>query len=102
MLDVARNPSSLRHAVPYDDLLPATFRWAARLPLEVQPRALMRAFPRIANDLGHAWRDAADFQRLVDDLLTDRRGGRRGFPPEVTEELLVLRDYWQGRLASRP
>jgi hypothetical protein len=58
---------------------------------------LLRQFPRIANVVARAWNDAAEIQAVLDDLLIDRRGGRQGFPLEVTEELLVLRDYYQGR-----
>jgi len=59
--------------------------------------ALLRQFPRIANVVARAWHNAAELQTVLDDLLIDRRGGRQGFPLEVTEELLVLRDYYQGR-----
>lgn len=58
---------------------------------------MLKQFPRIANVVARAWNDAAEFQAVLDDLLVDRRGGRQGFPLEVTEELLVLRDYYQGR-----
>jgi hypothetical protein len=67
------------------------------LPAEVRPVALLRQFPRIANVVARAWNDAAEIQAVLDDLLIDRRGGRQGFPLDVTEELLVLRDYYQGR-----
>jgi hypothetical protein len=58
---------------------------------------LVRQFPRIANVVARAWNDATEIQAVLDDLLIDRRGGRQGFPLDVTEELLVLRDYYQGR-----
>jgi hypothetical protein len=87
----------LRRRQPLDDALPVTIRWVAKLPAEVRPVALLRQFPRIANIVARAWHDAAELQAVLDDLLVDRRGGRRGFPLDVTEELLVLRDYYQGR-----
>jgi hypothetical protein len=87
----------LRRRQPLDDALPVTIRWVARLPAEVRPVTLLRQFPRIANVVARAWNDAAEIQAVLDDLLVDRRGGRQGFPLEVTEELLVLRDYYQGR-----
>ena len=92
-----RDFRGLRHRQPLDDALPVTIRWVARLPAEVRPVALLRQFPRIANVVARAWNDPAEIQAVLDDLLVDRRGGRQGFPLEVTEELLVLRDYYQGR-----
>ena len=38
-----------------------------------------------------AWKDADDRAAVLDELLSDRRGNRRGFPPEVTSELQALR-----------
>ena len=92
-----RDFRGLRRRQPLDDALPVTIRWIAMLPAEVRPVALLRQFPRIANVVARAWNDAAEIQAVLDDLLIDRRGGRQGFPLEVTEELLVLRDYYQGR-----
>lgn len=101
-MDAIRNPRGLRRAQPYSEALPVTLRWMHKLPAEVQPVALLKQFPRIANALAHTWHDSSEFERTLDDLIIDRRGGRRGFPAEVTEELLVLRDYYQGRYAERP
>ena len=92
-----RDYRGLRRRQPLDDALPVTIRWVAKLPAEVRPAAMLKQFPRIANVIARAWTDAAEIQAVVDDLLVDRRGGRQGFPLEVTEELLVLRDYYQGR-----
>jgi len=92
-----RDFKGLRRRQPLDDVLPVTVRWVAKLPEELRPVALLRQFPRIANVVACAWNDAAEIQTVLDDVLTDRRGGRQGFPLDVTEELLVLRDYYQGR-----
>jgi len=89
--------TGLRRRQPLNDALPMAIRWIAGLPVEVRPLALLKQFPRIANVLSRAWNDAAELQAVLDDLLIDRRGGRNGFPVDVTEELLVLRDYFQGR-----
>ena len=72
------------------------------MPAEVRPLALLRAFPRIANILARTWNDAAEFQTSLEDLLIDRRGNRSGFPVEVLEDLLTLRDYYQGRYPHLP
>jgi len=87
------DPRDRRWQQPLDQKLPATARWAARLPSDVQPLALLQRFPRIANDLARVWHDEIELQLHLDDLLTDRRGGRQGFPPEIHQELLMLREY---------
>ena len=65
--------------------------------MEVQPRALLQSLPRIANALARLWQDNVRLRLYLDELLIDRRGGRRGFPPEIHNELLVLREYCEGR-----
>lgn len=85
----------LRKAVPNDALLPTTVSWAARLPVEVRPIQLMKQFARVANRVAATWRDAGAFYDCIGDLLIDRRGGRRGFPAEVSRELFLLRDYFE-------
>jgi hypothetical protein len=79
-----------------NDPLPATLRWMARLPEEIRPLRLLQQFPRIGNVLARSWDDEAALQAYLDSLLADRRGGRRGFPPEVHNELLTLREYVAG------
>jgi hypothetical protein len=86
-------PRDRRWRQPLDQQLPATARWAAGLPSEIQPLALLQRFPRIANHLARVWHDDTELQAYLDDLLTDRRGGRRGFPPEIHHELLMLREH---------
>ena len=41
-----------------------------------------------------SWNDKAGVALVFDDLLADRRGTRRGFPPAVEENLLALWRYW--------
>lgn len=83
----------LRKAVPVERLLPETVRWAARLPEPVRPYALMREYPRVANRLAAAAASPATLAGCLTDLLIDRRGGRRGFPEPVAQDLLRLREY---------
>jgi hypothetical protein len=97
-----RDPKNLRRRQPLDEPLPATIRWVAKLPDEVRPIALLRTFPRIANVLARVWNDAAECQAYFDDLMVDQRGNRSGFPPEVLENLLTLRDYYLGRYPQSP
>jgi hypothetical protein len=96
------DPKGLRKAQPYDEPLSGTIKWVARLPAQVRPLELLKQFPRIANVLARAWSDAAEFQRQMEELLVDRRGNRSGFPVEVYDELLALRDYYLGRYPHLP
>jgi hypothetical protein len=86
-----------RRLQPLNQQLPATEKWAAGLPVEVRPLALLQRFPRIANALARLWQDNIGLRLYLDDLLVDRRGGRRGFPPQIHNELLILREYHEGR-----
>lgn len=67
--------------------------WLLRLPPAVQPRTLCRDYPRVANRLAREWADELLTDVCFDDLLNDRRGGRRGFPTPVLGELRRLRHF---------
>jgi hypothetical protein len=69
--------------------------WLAALPESVRPIKLATAYPRIANRLCQCWRRPVEADRYFEDLLTDSRGGRRGFSFEVAQELAVLSDYYR-------
>ena len=84
-----------RKAEPCEELLTTTARWYASLPLNVQPEVLRARFPRIVNGLASGWHDRDITRRYFDDLLTDRRGGRKGFPAEVLEELHTLKTFYE-------
>jgi len=64
--------------------------WCERLSPHVQTRALCERYPRIANRIALCWRDPALTLALLDQLLRDRRGGRKGFPAAVQAELVAL------------
>lgn len=81
-----------RRAQPADVLLPMTRAWAGKLPEALRPVALLSAFPRVANQVAASWDDAPACAALLEDLIVDRRGNRRGFPPEVHADLL---DLWR-------
>ncbi len=68
-------------------------RWLATLPPAILPRALCSQYPRIANRLALVWSDAVLTAHVLDNLLVDRRGGRRGFPQAVRDELLALAQH---------
>jgi hypothetical protein len=83
-----------RKPVPSDRALTgAAMDWLIRLPAQVRPQALVEQFPRVVNAIAQVWSDPAAGPRAMARLLTDDRGGRRGFPPEVERELRQLADY---------
>lgn len=65
--------------------------WLRALPEGERPAALCARFARIANRLALVWPDAELTDRYFESLIIDRRGGRKGFPPDVMVELLQLR-----------
>jgi hypothetical protein len=85
--------SSQRRHAPSDEPLPQTMAWAAKLPRDIQPVALLRRFPRIANFIAAAWAEPEPLRRYFDEIFVDLRGNRKGFPPEVMEELFALRAH---------
>jgi hypothetical protein len=101
-LGAPRDPKNLRRRQPLNEPLPATIRWVAKLPDEVRPIELLKTFPRIANVLARVWTHPAECQGYMEDLMVDRRGNRSGFPVEVLENLLTLRDYYLGRYPQLP
>jgi hypothetical protein len=52
---------------------------------------LARRFPHVLNRISAVWHDPPATAEIIDELLVDRRGGRRGFPADVLAELLTLR-----------
>ena len=85
--------TSQRKAAPFNKLLGSTSRWAEALPPEVRPHALMAQYPRLANMAAASWEIEKAFRDYLDLLLVDRRGGRKGFPPEILAEFENLRNY---------
>src|SRR5690349_13087667 len=83
----------LRKATPANVAFPRTLAWVETLPSDVQPTELLRRYPRIANLIATVWGDRQWFQDYMESLLTDTRGNRQGFPPDVLKDLLALRSY---------
>lgn len=84
-----------RRQTPSAQPLPITFKWVAKLPRSVQPLALLRQYPRIANMMAGMWQDPQSCRAYLHDLLTDRRGTRKGFTPEIVQELVRLRVHYE-------
>ena len=51
----------------------------AELPESVRPRQLALRYARLANRLCKVWTEPAKCERLLDDLMIDRRGPARAF-----------------------
>ena len=83
-----------RKAQPADVLLPATRHWLNSLPVECRPQALAKHFSRLANLVAANWNNPRDCSAFIYSLLHDQRGGRRGFPREVMEDIINLRMYY--------
>ena len=83
----------LREAASANILLQSTLMWVANLPPDIQPTALMRRFPRIANLVAATWGDPKSLDTYIEALLTYNRGTHRGFPPDLLPQLVALQRY---------
>jgi hypothetical protein len=84
----------LRKAQPSNTVLPLTRRWMKSIPPEYRPQTLPIRFGRIANLLAAHWDDPKHCTAYITSLLRDTRGNRKGFPPEVQQDILDLRVYY--------
>jgi hypothetical protein len=81
---------------PYDrSLVPAAANWLRDLPPAVAPRETAAIFPRIVNRLSRYWDSPPMMDSIFDELLIDRRPGRKGFPAPVLAELRALATYYR-------
>lgn len=87
-------PGSLRAPQFPERVRDETLRWLMALPEHVRPVELTRRYPRIANKIAGLWRQVARCEQYLDGLVVDRRGGRKGFPLAVANELAVLRRHY--------
>jgi hypothetical protein len=87
-----------RTTVPSDRALTGTaMDWVVSLPPPVRPHTTCEQFPRVANVIAESWDDASLCTRVLDHMLHDYRGGRRGFPLTVQAELTLLLHHQQAR-----
>ena len=93
-LRAAQHQALRRTEKACDQALTGTTRlWLRRLPARRRPLRLCTLYPRVANRLAWCWSDSALAAAALDDLLHDRRGGRRGFPACVLRELQRLQEF---------
>ena len=88
------NWTEKRHNSEPEPLSDAAAAWMATLPESVKPKQLALRYARLANRLCGLWKDPPRCERLLDELMMDRRGGRQGFPLVVANELATLRDHY--------
>jgi len=89
--------SKVRHAPDKTDFqltLEGHALLAAIAP-EARPTLLPEKFPRIVNKMASLWRSPRQMDLYFEDLLTDTRGGRQGFPLGILMELSALKEYYQ-------
>lgn len=82
-------------------LVSDTHLWLRRIPSRLHPKHLCRYHPRLANRLVQCWGDRERLEQFMDDLLIDRRGGRRGLTQRVVGELEDLERFHAARPGAR-
>src|SRR4051812_29773373 len=96
--DTARRPAgTLEH-----ELHERTIRWLATLPRRVRPLATGSKFPRVVNRICDLWSQCEYTRLYLQSLLIERRADRRGFPPEIRQELETLQQYYFEHLSGLP
>ena len=89
-----------RRAPPRDRdriLLSATHLWLRQIPSSLLPKHMCRHHPHLVNRFADCWGDKERLQALIDDLLIDKRGDRKGFSARVRgeiEQLELLHARW--------
>lgn len=78
----------------------AAMDWVIRLPAGLRPHATCEQFPRVVNAIAAAWPDASYSVQVLDHMINDYRGGRRGFPAAVLQELGALLAHSRTRSAG--
>jgi hypothetical protein len=79
-----------------------SFKWLATLPIKVRPMATARRYPRIVNRICDLWAHCEYTRLYLQSLTNDRRGGRRGFPAAIRQELEALQRYYFENLSGLP
>lgn len=67
---------------------------------DAYPYALEEKFDRILVNIEKLWGTPA-IEDYFTDLIIDRRGGRQGFPKDVLEDIIRLRDYHHADILRR-
>jgi hypothetical protein len=87
-----------RGGLPSDRALTGTaMDWVVTLPPTIRPHSTCEQYPRVANAIAKSWEDVPQCTRVLDHMIHDYRGGRRGFPATVQAELNLLMRHQQER-----
>jgi len=92
--------SKTRHSPNKDDVELNAAGQALLASIEelVRPRQLAAAFPRIVNRMASLWKSPRQMDLYFEDLLTDTRGTRQGFPLGILMELTTLKEHYQTKV----
>jgi len=92
--------SKRRHQPEKDDLelSAAGQAWLASIEESVRPKELAKSFPRIVNRIAKSWKTPREMDRYFEELLTDTRQNRKGFPLNILMELSTLKDHYQEKV----
>ncbi len=71
--------------------------WVISLPPSLRPHVTCEQFPRVVNAISSAWANTGYSVQVLDHMINDYRGGRRGFPEAVQRELRALRAHQSTR-----
>lgn len=71
--------------------------WVIGLPPTLRPHSTCEQFPRVANVIASSWVDSTYAVQVLDHLIKNYRGGRRGFPAAVKVELEALHAHLLAR-----
>lgn len=92
--NTVKNWEGERRPSPPDCLSEKTLAWLVSLPPMVRPQELPRLFPRVTNQICELWKRPAQCEPYLKKLTIDERGGRKGFPPSVANELTALTTHY--------
>lgn len=70
--------------------------WVMGLQPALRPHITCEQYPRVANAIASSWNDREYTVQVLDHMIKDYRGGRRGFPPPVQKELIALFAHLRG------
>lgn len=93
----ATDPGHVHDSTPVP-LSDAAIAVLATLPTSVKPILLSIDFPHIVNKIAELWSRPILLDRYFEDLALDARGGRRGFPIAIANEITNLREHYQTRV----
>lgn len=82
---------ALRLQLPATKLKKQVFIWWVSLPNAIRPTQLAKQFPHIVNRIVDTWDDFYACEQYLHDLLHEReRAHRRGFQPDINDEIRQL------------